>query len=56
LLLGLALIHGGSETVLGVNGLTFGTIIIVAGFAVYFGSAKLRRRPLPAIVKSAEAA
>jgi amino acid transporter len=57
LLLGLALIHGGSETVLGVNGLTFGAVIIVAGFAVYFGSAKLHRRPLrPAIVEGAEAA
>ena len=57
LLLSLALIHGGSETVLGINGLTFGAVIILAGFVVYFGSAKLRRRPLrPAIVESAEAA
>src|SRR6202040_74261 len=56
-LLLLALVKSGSETVLGLNGLTFGAVIILAGFAVYFGSAKLRRRPLrPAIVESAEAA
>src|SRR6202043_3671597 len=33
LLLSLALIHGGSETVLGLSGLTFGAVIAIAGFA-----------------------
>jgi amino acid transporter len=57
LLLSLALIHGGSETVLGMNGLTFGAFIIVAGFVVYVGTAKLRRRALrSATVETAKAA
>jgi amino acid transporter len=57
LLLSLALAHGGSETVLGINGLVFGMVIIVAGFAVYLGTARLRRRALrPVIVKRVEAA
>jgi amino acid transporter len=46
LLLGLAVLHGGSETVLGMNGLVFGLVIIVAGFVVYLGTARLRRRAL----------
>jgi len=57
LVLGLAVVHGGSETVLGMNGLVFGTAIIFAGFVVYLGTAKLRRRTLrPAIVEDVEAA
>ena len=57
LVLGLAVVHGGSETVLGMNGLVFGTVIIVAGFVVYLATAKLRRRGLrPAIVEHVEAA
>src|SRR6202043_549745 len=35
LLLGLAVVHGGNETVLGMNGLVFGFVIIIAGFCVY---------------------
>ena len=46
LVLGLAVAHGGSETVLGMNGLTFGTVIILLGFAVYLGTARLRPRAL----------
>jgi amino acid transporter len=42
LLLGLAVAHGGSETVLGMNGLMFGLVIIVAGFVVYLATARLR--------------
>jgi amino acid transporter len=42
LLLGLAVVHGGSETVLGMNGLVFGLVIIVAGFVVYLGTADVR--------------
>jgi amino acid transporter len=57
LVLGLAVAHGGTETVLGMNGLVFGTVIIVAGFVVYVATAKLRRRALrPAIVEHVEAA
>jgi amino acid transporter len=47
-LLSLALIKSGSETVLGMNGLTFGALIIVAGFALYFATAGLRRRGISA--------
>jgi amino acid transporter len=57
LLLGLAVAHGGSETVLGMNGLVFGLVIILAGFAVYLGTARLRRRAVgPRIVERVEAA
>jgi amino acid transporter len=57
LLLGLAVAHGGSETVLGMNGLVFGLVIIVAGFVVYLATARLRRKALgPRIVERVEAA
>jgi amino acid transporter len=57
LLLGLAVAHGGSETVLGMNGLVFGLVIIVAGFVVYLATARLRQKALrPRIVKRVEAA
>ena len=57
LLLGLAVVHGGSETVLGINGVVFGLVIIAAGFVVYLVTAKLRRRVLrPRIVERVEAA
>ena len=57
ILLSLALIRSGSETVLGINGLVFGVLIIVMGFVVYLGTAKLRRRLLrPVVVENVEAA
>jgi amino acid transporter len=57
ILLSLALIRGGHETVLGMNGLMFGVLIIVMGFVVYLGTAKLRRRVLrPVVVENVEAA
>ena len=56
LLLGLAVVHGGSETVLGMNGLVFGTVIIIAGFAVYLATARLRRRALRPPIEHVEAA
>jgi amino acid transporter len=57
LLLGLAVLHGGSETVLGMNGLVFGLVIIVAGFVVYLVTGRLRRQALePRIVERVEAA
>jgi amino acid transporter len=57
LLLGLAVVHGESERVLGINGLVFGLLIIVAGFVVYLATGRLRRRAMrPMIVKRVEAA
>jgi amino acid transporter len=57
LLLGLAVVHGESETVLGINGLEFGLLIIVAGFVVYLATGRLRRRTMrPMVVKRVEAA
>jgi amino acid transporter len=57
LVLGLALVHGGSETVLGMNGLVFGLVIILAGFVVYLGTTRLRRRTLrPEIAERVKAA
>ena len=57
LLLGFAVVHGESERVLGINGLVFGLLIIVAGFVVYLATGRLRRRTMrPIIVKSVEAA
>lgn len=57
ILLGLALVRGGRETVLGMNGLAFGAMIIVAGFAMYLATAKLRRRTIrPVALEDVEAA
>jgi amino acid transporter len=57
LLLALALIQGGHESVLGVNSLIFGAIIIAAGFVVYRFVARLQRREAKrAAVENAEAA
>jgi len=56
LVLGLAVAHGGSETVLGMNGLVFGTVIIVAGFVAYLATARLRRALRPVIEEHVEAA
>jgi amino acid transporter len=41
-LLLLALVKSGSETVLGMNGLLFGAVIIATGFAVYGATRSLR--------------
>jgi amino acid transporter len=43
-LLILATVEGGQETVLGMNGLLFGALIIVAGFLIYFVTGKLKIR------------
>jgi amino acid transporter len=56
LVLGLAVVHGGSETVLGLNGLVFGTVIILAGFVTYLATARLRRALRPVIEEHVEAA
>ena len=43
-LISLAMIRSQRETVLGMNGLAFGALIIVSGFVVYFATAGLRAR------------
>jgi len=54
-LLSLAMIESNHETVLGMNGLLFGVLIIVAGFLVYFATGKLKiRRSKPVVVKNIE--
>ena len=55
LLLSLSLVRGEGESVLGINALAFGAMIIAIGFVVYF--ATLRRRAFrPVVVEDAEAA
>jgi amino acid transporter len=43
LLMSLALVESGNETILGVNGLAFGLIIMAAGVVLYAGTKPLRR-------------
>lgn len=43
LLLILALVESGNETVLGINGLAFGMMIIACGFVAYWATMPLRR-------------
>lgn len=55
-LIGIALVRSQKETVLGMNGLLFGAIILLSGFVVYLATGKLRqRRPEPALLQSAAA-
>ncbi len=58
LLLCLALVESGSETVLGMNGLVFGALIISAGFILYFPTRKLRQRSMQqaGVIEGVEAA
>jgi amino acid transporter len=57
LLLSLAMVESEHERVLGMNGLAFGALIIVAGFVAYGTTGKLRKRvPEPALTENAEAA
>jgi amino acid transporter len=44
LLLSLAMVESNHETVLGMNGLLFGILIILAGFLIYFVTGKLKIR------------
>jgi amino acid transporter len=54
-LLILATVEGGHETVLGMNGLLFGALIILAGFAIYFVTGKLKiRRTKPVVIGEIE--
>jgi amino acid transporter len=43
-LLLLSLVESGHETMLGMNGLVFGSLIIFAGFGMYFAMSKIRAR------------
>jgi amino acid transporter len=44
----LAMVRSGRETILGLNGLVFGVLIIVSGFVAYFATARQRTRLAPA--------
>jgi amino acid transporter len=51
----LATVEGGNETVLGMNGLLFGALIIAAGFLIYFVTGKLNlRQTKPVVIEPAE--
>jgi amino acid transporter len=55
LLLLLAVVESNRETVLGMNGLLFGALIIVAGFLIYFVTGKLKiRQTKPVIIGELE--
>jgi hypothetical protein len=43
-LLLLSMVESEHETILGINALVFGVVIILAGFAVYFATSKVRAR------------
>jgi amino acid transporter len=54
-LLSLAMVESNHETVLGMNGLLFGALIIVAGFLIYFVTGKLKiRRTNPVVMETIE--
>ena len=50
LLLSLAMVESNHETVMGINGLLFGTIIIAGGFLIYFVTGKLKIRQTKPVV------
>jgi amino acid transporter len=55
LLLTLAMVESGNETVLGMNGLVFGALIIGWGFLVYFVTGALKiRRTKPVVIENTE--
>jgi amino acid transporter len=54
-LLSLAMVESNHETVLGMNGLLFGALIIVAGFLIYFVTGKLKiRKTKPVVMENIE--
>ncbi len=54
-LLSLAMVESNHETVLGMNGLLFGVLIIMAGFLIYFVTGKLKiRKTKPAAMEAIE--
>jgi len=54
-LLLLALVKSGSESVLGLNGLAFGALMIASGFAVYAATRRLREKRQSSVMESIEA-
>src|SRR5439155_7001956 len=51
----LAMVESIHETVLGMDGLLFGVLIIMTGFLIYFAAGKLKiRKSKPVVVKSIE--
>jgi amino acid transporter len=55
LLLTLAMVESNHETVLGINGLLFGVLIILGGFLTYFVTGKLRiRKTKPVMLEEVE--
>jgi amino acid transporter len=55
LLLTLAMVESNHETVLGINGLLFGVLIIVSGFLIYFVTGKLKiRQTKPVVMEDIE--
>jgi len=55
LLLTLAMVESNHETVLGMNGLLFGVVIIMFGFLTYFVTGKLKiRRTKPVVTGDIE--
>jgi amino acid transporter len=55
-LLLLSLVESDHETILGMNGLLFGVLIILAGFAMYSGTRKFRSRLTPHVMSQSVAA
>jgi amino acid transporter len=54
-LLTLAIVESNHETVVGVNGLLFGALIVVTGFLIYFVTGKLKiRRTKPVVMENIE--
>jgi amino acid transporter len=53
LLLSLAMVKSEHETVLGMNGLLFGAVIMVSGVAVYFATSKVRQRHMERMAQEA---
>jgi len=54
-LLTLAMVESNHETVLGVNGLLFGALIVVTGFLIYFVTGKLKiRKTKPVAMENIE--
>ncbi len=54
-LLSLAMVESNHETVLGVNGLLFGVLVILAGFLIYFVTGKLKiRQTRPVVMEDIE--
>src|SRR5262249_50378250 len=54
-LLLLAMVKSGSETVLGLNGLAFGAVMIASGFLCYAGTCRLRPKRRAAALETIEA-